>query len=81
MSQVWVCEEGHSCANGSSAFFCFAYDEVRPPHTHGGVRPFHRMSDHLTQLTFGPDVMQIVSRNPSRFMGDRNPRIRFQISR
>jgi len=26
--EVWVCEEGHSCANGTSAFFCFAFDEV-----------------------------------------------------
>ena len=26
---VWVCEEGHVCANGTSAFFCFVFDEVR----------------------------------------------------
>ena len=28
-AQVWVCEDGHACANGTSTFFCFAYDEVR----------------------------------------------------
>ncbi|KAJ1489765.1 hypothetical protein T484DRAFT_1779361 [Baffinella frigidus] len=25
--QVWLCEEGHPCANGTSAFFCFVFDE------------------------------------------------------
>jgi hypothetical protein len=27
--QVWVCEEGHQCAEGTSTLFCFVYDEVR----------------------------------------------------
>ncbi|KAJ1488498.1 hypothetical protein T484DRAFT_1782899 [Baffinella frigidus] len=26
--QVWLCEEGHPCANGTSSWFCFVYDEV-----------------------------------------------------
>ncbi|KAJ1472059.1 hypothetical protein T484DRAFT_1841770, partial [Baffinella frigidus] len=26
--QVWLCEEGHACANGTSSYFCFVYDEV-----------------------------------------------------
>jgi len=25
--QVWVCEEGHTCAEGDNPFFCFVYDE------------------------------------------------------
>ncbi|KAJ1493734.1 hypothetical protein T484DRAFT_1767800 [Baffinella frigidus] len=25
--QVWLCEEGHPCANGTSSYFCFVYDE------------------------------------------------------
>ncbi|KAJ1494157.1 hypothetical protein T484DRAFT_1766744 [Baffinella frigidus] len=25
--QVWLCEENHACASGTSAFFCFVYDE------------------------------------------------------
>ena len=28
--QVWLCVEGHACAKGTSAFFCFAFDEVCP---------------------------------------------------
>ncbi|KAJ1472131.1 REJ domain-containing protein [Baffinella frigidus] len=27
--QVWLCEEGHACANGTSAFFCFVFDEEK----------------------------------------------------
>ena len=30
---------------------------------HGGVRPFHQTSTYLTQLTLGPYVVQIRSRN------------------
>ena len=29
LAQVWVCVHGHACANGTSSFFCFAFDEVR----------------------------------------------------
>jgi hypothetical protein len=29
LAQVWVCVHGHACANGTSLFFCFAFDEVR----------------------------------------------------
>ncbi|KAJ1480309.1 hypothetical protein T484DRAFT_2811014 [Baffinella frigidus] len=25
---VWLCQDGHACANGTSSFFCFVYDEV-----------------------------------------------------
>ncbi|KAJ1476136.1 hypothetical protein T484DRAFT_1825943 [Baffinella frigidus] len=25
--QVWLCEEGHACANGTSLHFCFVFDE------------------------------------------------------
>ena len=31
---------------------------------HGGVRPVHQKSTHLTKLTLGPYVVQIWSRNP-----------------
>ena len=29
LAQVWVCVHGHACGNGTSSFFCFAFDEVR----------------------------------------------------
>ena len=25
---MWLCEEGHACANGASSYFCFVYDEI-----------------------------------------------------
>ncbi|KAJ1464740.1 hypothetical protein T484DRAFT_1867986 [Baffinella frigidus] len=33
--EVWLCEDGHACANGTSSFFCFVYDEVRGKPTFG----------------------------------------------
>ena len=49
VAQVWVCEDGHACANGTSRFFCFAYDNVsafNPPcmlsYAYDNVRGFLR---------------------------------------
>ncbi|KAJ1469807.1 hypothetical protein T484DRAFT_1850311 [Baffinella frigidus] len=29
---VWLCEDGHACANGTSSFFCWVYDESSGHH-------------------------------------------------
>ena len=53
--------------------YIYIYIYIHPAHTlvstlnlrypHGGVRPFHQKSTCLTQLTLGPYVVQIWSRN------------------
>ena len=36
--------------------------------THGGLRPFHQKSTCLTQLTLGPCVVHIWTRNPPKLL-------------
>ena len=59
---------------GATGPFSESFDshgsETDPPH--GGVRTFHQKSTCLTQLTFGPYVVQIWSRNPQS-LRQRNP--------
>jgi len=43
------------------------------PSPHGGVRPVHQTSTRLTQLTLGPYVVQIWSRNPPNLEGTKLP--------
>jgi len=57
----------------SRYIYIYIYIYIHPAHTlvstlnlrypHGGVRPFHQKSTCLTQLTLGPYVVQIWSRN------------------
>jgi len=54
---------------GATGPFSESFDshgsETDPPH--GGVRTFHQKSTCLTQLTFGPYVVQIWSGDPQKF--------------
>ena len=45
-----------------------------PLHPHGGSRPFHQKSTCLTQLSLGPYLVQIWSRNTPKNRSQRNPR-------
>ena len=44
-------------------------NEVRPPYPRGGVRPLNQTSTCLTQLTLGPYVVQIWSRDAPNWEG------------
>jgi hypothetical protein len=46
LGQVWLCQDGHACANGTSSFFCFVYDEVRDlRYLHESTIEAHHLSD------------------------------------